>query len=236
MEALLQEVEALKAALAAEREKNERLDEECDLLAMDNERLRMELAKYAHGHHHVLPPPPPPPTAAVSSTQGVSELNPVVVVNTDIDVFEDNNLPYPNMLKKQIANANDGKNVISTTFFYDLSNGHNLVFSGGVDATIRGYDLIAGVQLLSHRATAPVLVLQAHPPYLAAGMMDGSFLIMKVNPFSDDDEEETSYESTPFIMKFKDHNKYIIALSWSPDGKYVATAGNDRTITIYQQK
>lgn len=235
MESLLKEIEQLKAALAIQKEKNERLDEECDSLAMDNERLRKELAKFSRTHY----PPPPPVTAndTGSISQGPSEISPVVVVNNNVDVFEDNNTPYPNLIKKRITNANDGKNVISTTFFSDLSNGHNLVFSGGVDATIRGYDLLTGVQLLAHRATAPVLVLQASPPYVAAGMMDGSFVIMKLYPFHDDEDDmNASHESPSFIMNFKDHNKYIIALSWSQDGKYVATAGNDKVINIYQQK
>jgi len=227
MDELLQEIERLKAELAAEREKNAALEEECDLLAMENERLRNGPNKNT-GRSRNYPPPPPSESSASSASPSAVSFEPTY----STEVMIDSNQPYPNTVKRKIANASDGKNVISTTFFYDAEMGYNLVFSGGVDSTIRGYDVSTGVQLYSHRVQAPVLVLAACPPYLAAGMMDGSLVVIKFAPL---DNNNLDNEQAPLVSVFKPHSKYVIAVAWSPDGLFLACAAHDQSATIFRR-
>lgn len=36
------------------------------------------------------------------------------------------------------------------------------------------------------------------------------------------------------VQKLKDHNKYVIRTAFSDDGKWIATAGYDKLVNIYE--
>jgi WD40 repeat protein len=162
-EALKAEIESLKVALNREQKARLRLEEECDLLAEDNERLRA-LVPHSTSTNAAAPPLPPLSTTTTSTAATV-----------DLDFFtEDRDSYCAKSLFKSIANANGGKNVLSTAFL----PAQNLVFSGGVDASLRGYDLSTGEEHVCQSVTAPVLTMACSDSRVAAGMMDGSLAVV----------------------------------------------------------
>jgi hypothetical protein len=214
---LQEEVLQLRTKLKKVTVEKDRLEEECDLLAEANVRLREELAKYAVQHEAEQEP--------VLEDSNLKEDNSHAIVEDELDVFIEGGDDYANRQQKQITNATSGKNVICTAFFYTEEIGQ-VVFCGGVDATIHGYDPLTGLELYNFKATAPILSLDCFDCCLAAGMMDGSLLLAYI----------TSIDNNPRIITFKDHNKYVISVKWSLDGLYLATAGHDKTVNIYKNK
>ena len=224
MEELQRQIEQLKAQLEAERIAREKLEEECDLLAEDNVRLR-SLAQSA---------PPAPSSSAVTASTSASDI-PVGSMSghdsipVELDVFSEGDGDYAYQIKKSIANASGGKNVLSTAIFVSnpqLDYG-DLVFCGGVDATLRAYDAATGVELFKEPQTAPVLSIDCSTTHVACGNMDGSHTVILMQ----------SLEGThPVVQPFKDHSKYVIAVRWSGDGQYLATAGHDKTVNLYRKK
>lgn len=167
IEELKLEIERLTEALKQEKEHRFKLEEECDILALDNDRLRALLTEANI-----------PLTAQEASK--ASKNQQVFSSPDDLEIFIDNGDQFIHHQKKVFANAAGGKNIISTTFF-DSSKHSELtdaVFCGGVDNTLRGYDPLTGIEIFNKRVSAPVLLIEASPPYLAAGMMDGSLLIV----------------------------------------------------------
>jgi WD40 repeat protein len=225
MEELQREIERLKAQLEAERQAREKLEEECDLLAEDNERLRSIAPTTA----------PPVPTTTVASAVaapvgGMSGESTSSTSAPELDVFVEGESDYAYHLLKSIPNASSGKNVLSTSIFVSnpsLDFG-DLVLCGGVDATLRAYDLMTGVERFKETQTAPVLSIDCSLTHVACGNMDGSALVMVM--------QSLSGESHPVIQKFKDHSKYVIAVRWSRDGEFLATAGHDKVVNIYHKK
>ena len=222
IEDLHAQIQALTSQLEAEKRKNEQLEDECDLLAMDNDRLRTEVQEL-HRRIPVHDTSLPAMASAGDDDKSASSSNTIA-----LDVFIVGDGQYANRLRKHIQNASSGKNVLSTSIYHSVSNDKipDVVFCGGVDAYLRGYDVSTGIEIYGEKTSAPVLCIDSHDPYVACGMMDGSMMVMMVV------DEETH----PVQINFKDHSKYVIAIKWSRDGQYLATAGHDRYVHIYKKK
>ena len=218
---LQEEIQRLNQQLEKITLEKEKLDEECDILAEDNERMRMELLKYESPSRDTGISNEPQENETLfkkeAPIKGASSVQ--------LEVFVEGRENYVNKQLKQFPNAASGKNVICTAFFHSTEIGQ-VIFCGGVDATIHGYDPLTGIELYTFKSTAPVLTLDCYGSCVAAGSMDGSLLVSYI----------TSVESNPRIVSFKDHTKYVIALKWSLDGSYLATAGHDKTVNIYKRR
>lgn len=216
---LEEEVERLKDEINRLNQEKDRLDEECDLLAEENERLRGLLA---NTNITVTPEK----AAAIEQKESVQEVlfTEEHLKHEELEVFVDdpfNN--YVNHSLKQIPNASSGKNVICTSFFTNEDIG-DILFCGGVDAVLRGYDYHSGIELYTFKTSAPVLTIVCSKHCVACGMMDGSLLLVFI----------ASPDSNPITITHKDHTKYCIALKWSSDGRYLASAGHDKVLNLYR--
>ncbi len=156
------EFAALKIAFENEKKARVGLEEECDLLAFDNDRLNGELAKLK----------------AIIESNNWSDKK---VTNTsldglDVDIFVDGDNKYANTLNRKILDANGGKNVLSTCFLID--GDVDILLSGGVDGVLNGYG-IDGIKLFSYVFAAPVLAIDVHGLTIACSLMDGGLAVVR---------------------------------------------------------
>jgi WD40 repeat protein len=225
VKSLQDEVGLLQEQLARMTLERDKLEEECDVLALDNDRLRTEVNRLTRSQ----------PATRKDKVVEVFSASSAAIVE-DLDIFIDNsNEIFPvNHILKTISNANSGKNVICTAFLCqnpseksnDTEHLPDVLFTGGVDAYVKGYDYLTGIELYSFKGNAPVLCIDCYSHFAAIGMMDGSLMIIYL----------MSVDSTPHILFYKDHSKYVISVKWSNDGKYLATAGHDKVVNIYVNK
>ncbi len=164
------EFAALKIAFENEKKARVGLEEECDLLAFDNDRLNGELAKLK----------------AIIESNNWSDKK---VTNTSldgtegdpVDIFVDGDNKYANTLYRKILDANGGKNVLSTCFLVDGSV--DILLSGGVDGVLNGYS-IDGIKLFSYVFAAPVLAIDVHGLTIACSLMDGGLAVVRTAELS----------------------------------------------------
>eukprot|EP01033_Poteriospumella_lacustris_P002579 gene2579-1875_t len=214
MESLLEELERLRQELAEERQRRVALEEECDLLAEDNARLRSEIEK---SRFNTRPPIPPDQSASA-----------VAAVAGDVEVFVEGSGNYARVVRHTVVHASDGKNVLSTAVFQSQSpeNMSDVGFVGGVDAHLRGFALSSGAELFVHKLPGPVLFIDCCPPWIACGTMDGTLMIGHL--------DSVSMELS--IAEYKNHSKYVVGVRWSPSAKYVATVSYDKSVILYRRK
>ncbi|GAA5959061.1 hypothetical protein JCM3765_006327 [Sporobolomyces pararoseus] len=79
--------------------------------------------------------------------------------------------------------------------------------------------------LESHSFPSPVLSFVQHPQsefkrFIACATMEGSLHLLDL-------------VTRDKLVKIKDHNKYIVKVVWSPDGRHLATIGYDKLIHVY---
>lgn len=216
IEKLKDELIELKDLLNKTLEEKQKLEEENDLLAFENEYLRSQLAEYKCKPH---PPRPPIDTEVEQMPSRIEEL----------DVFQEGDDSFVHQKLHHIANAGGGKNMIATSFFVSPNPEEmgDMVVCGGVDGVLAGYDVIAGVQCFQHRSTAPILCIDCAPPYVAFGTMDGSMTVLHFEDLTD---------PFPLVQSFKDHSKYVVAVAWSHSATFLATASYDKFVHIYRKK
>lgn len=227
----MEEVAELRATIARLIAEKERLEEELDLLAEDNERLREQLSKY----QREIPNKPEVTENEITNGESLPP-PPSVPDHQPLDVFidsgEENYVKHP---IKQILNAAGGKNVICTAFLSmpsseDGEKGGDLLLSGGVDGCLRGFDPLTGVELISSRLPSPLLCIAVSGSLIAGGGMDGSLLLVLLS----------SSAHSPFSVSrekvMKEHSKPLVALSWGSEGRILATAGHDKTIHLYNHR
>lgn len=165
LDQLKNEIIELKAKLAHSEGERHRLEEENDLLALDNNELRDLLAAKASSRYS---------TATNPDEDGVTQKV------TALEIFQEGDGQYVNHSQQRWDNACGGKNVIACAVFVspDVNEMGDMIVSGGVDAVLAGFDVIAGVKVFSQRLSAPILCIDCCPPYIACGTMDGSLAIV----------------------------------------------------------
>lgn len=164
------EIERLKAALAVAEADKLKLEEECDLLAFDNDRLNGEVTRLK---------------ATVESYKAANlSLNNLSLNDTEttegIGIFVEGDNKFANSLKLKILDANSGKNVICTTFLVDGED--DILLTGGVDGALNGFNS-SGVRLFSYKLTAPVLAIDVHGLVIACSLMDGGHAVVRIYNF-----------------------------------------------------
>lgn len=217
-----EEIERLRLALEKANARIEQLEEECDLLAEDNARLRQEMDDLRFN---------PRPTEAVINRKIEEQLESSTssrVDVADVDVFVEGDGKFAQQANLTISDASSGKNVLCTSIFttQDPDTMGDVVFCGGVDGYLRGYNMKSGVEVYVHRLTGPVLSIACHPPFLACSVMDGTHIIAHIDP-------ETAELC---VASFRDHSKYVVAVCWNADGSLLATASHDKTVNLYRRK
>jgi WD40 repeat protein len=96
--------------------------------------------------------------------------------------------------------------------------------SAAVDRTIKIYSIATFDLLDSYAFPSPVLSISVDPSsprFLIASMMEGSVHLIDL-------------VKREVIQKLKDHNKYVVRSAFSDDGKWLATAGYDKVINLYE--
>jgi len=217
------------SSLKDEQKKSESLEEECDMLAVHNCRLEAEIAE--------LKKLKETRNITVDSNKSVT----AAVEKLSLDNRGSSSVsagPFVQESAMVIANAAGASNVLSV----GLIPSHNITLCGGVDKTLRMYDLASGEARSYYQFAAPVLAIDVFTPVgLAAAnavalvgcsMMDGSHAVVTVTPSSvssgaDGDASDGS------IQMFHDHSKYVVCLRFSPDGRHFATCSYDKSVNVY---
>jgi WD40 repeat protein len=201
-ESEMSELETLKQRI-------KELEEECDLLAFDNHRLRQENVKL------MALCPPPVPTVEID----VSHL------------LEEGDGKYVNNVQYTIDNACSGANVICVTFCSQTSDSSKLICCGGANNLINFFKIPINIddglhqKIFTYTTSGPILTMDSNRlyPLVCVGSMDGKLYVIDSTQLSND-----------FIQIFNDHQKYVICTKFSPDGKLLATGSHDKTVHLYK--
>ena len=166
----------LKKKLQKLEEKNMNLEEECDLLAMENERLRELCQKHNINPDH---------TGDSTKASGVFNL-----VNIDEGeeflLNEGGDGLFANSIGRELKEACGAGNVLCVDYLR-LSSGasdaaEDYILCGGVDKTLRLYSLITNEVLYHLELAAPILAIDSIGALVACSMMDGSHAVVRL-PF-----------------------------------------------------
>ena len=193
------EIVYLREQLATERAARIALDDELDLLAWDNDRLRNLVGTVPK----TLPPVPVKPAATLVSTDSIV----VDVVEEVPDAFlVEGNGKYANKVVTRINNACGGMNALCVAFCplpttTDKAHveGSWAIACGGVDKVFRVYSvpwLLGSVATSNHSSTvnddnqnqlmlscplsAPILAMAVYGPLVACALMDGGLAVVRV--------------------------------------------------------
>ena len=244
---LEEEVTWLREQLMKEREARLKLDEELDLLAFDNERLKGLLA--TSGTRPAVAP-------TISSGDNVAVDNGGLA-----DLLQEGDGRFADTVVTRIDNACGGMNALCVAFcpHPTAATGSWAVACGGVDKVLRVYSVPwltlptspssssseAPRLLLSHPLTAPVLALDVCGSLVACGLMDGghavvrnlddAFFVTTSSPLTrslqaDLSAAATGGECTEGLFSFKDHTKYVVCVAWRPGGGLLATVSHDKEV------
>lgn len=171
----------LKKQLEAMTTKSESLEEECDLLAMENERLRTLCQQndinpdFSIGNEK---------KTAVSNIEEEEEED--FLVNAGGDDM------YACSIGREIQNACGAGNALCVDYLHLSSSSSSsdtdteggcgeYVLCGGVDKTLRLYALSSGTLLYQHELSAPILAIDSVGALVACSMMDGSHAVVSLH-------------------------------------------------------
>jgi hypothetical protein len=175
------DIETLRAAYEREHELRLQLEDDCDLLALENERLRGELAALLDGKEMIDDTISAATSAAAAASSKDAEG--YALVRRDqapmVDTFVDGDGCFAKSLRLQVADACGGRNAICTTFsHFAESQGTDILICGGVDNCLSGYDGEDGQKLFSYPLSSPVLALDSFGHMVACSMMDGGHAVV----------------------------------------------------------
>jgi WD40 repeat protein len=222
------EEEILKLKNELENEKMHRLqlEDELDLLAVDNDRLRKLLASNGGvGSNNGA-------TAFRSRDSGGGLIGNFSSTSTTVDpnyewreLLVDGNNICADTLHTRIENACGGMNALCVDFC--TCEGNDVIACGGVDKVLRIHSISTeGSALLqSYSLSAPILAIDSYGSLVGCSLMDGHHAIVDIA--GDQDKEA--------VTIFKDHTKYVVCIKWSPDGCFLATVSHDKTINLYKR-
>ena len=204
----------------------EELEEECDLLAFENDRLRTKL-QTMEGSSAVA-------ESAIVDKDRLSPTglkNDAVIVNWD-ELLREGNNRFARTLKIRIENACGGSNVVCAAIVHCIDDTADIIVCGGADKTLRCFTLHNSTQISCFNLSAPPLSIDVFNQFFASSLMDGSLVIASV---SRGETSHTELVSVDLIATFKDQNKYAVCVKWSPDGELLATACYDKTVALYKK-
>lgn len=98
------------------------------------------------------------------------------------------------------------------------------IFTTAVDRTIKVYSTATYDLLATFPFKSPILSVSIHPLHprlLIAGTMEGSLSLLDL-------------VTRDVKQRVQNHTKYIVRTVWSADGRWVATAGYDRQLQVYE--
>ena len=175
-----EEITWLREQLCKEREAKIKLDEELDLLAFDNDRLKGLVASAGIGQ------PAKPVGVATSAT--------VIAATADDgleELLQEGDGRFADAVVTRIDNACGGMNALCVAFcpHPTAATGSWALACGGVDKVLRVYSVPwlilpcpsssdAPQLLLSHAFSAPILALDVCGSLVACGLMDGSHAVV----------------------------------------------------------
>jgi WD40 repeat protein len=221
-----------------EIKKRKELDEECDLLAFENDRLKGELAKaLLQVSEYKL---------AISLKDNNDKISNDDIVEDCSDILMEGNGKY---VTKEISRLNDvcnGANALCSIF----TNNDGIIACGGADRAITFCSIDKPTsssslkKLFSINLSSPILTMDQHNSIVAAGMMDGKHIIIDLNNEIDkqnEDKNEINNEDINLNINnnnhniINNHNKYVIAIKWSSDGEFLATGSYDKSVNLYKK-
>jgi hypothetical protein len=172
------EIAALRSELEEERRIRLQLEEELDLLALDNERLREEVETLRRSSSHAN-------SAAGKPVDSSGSLAILAQTVDDIDwkdILAEGDKLYPNSISLKIDNACGGMNAVASCFCnIGSDNSLSAVACGGVDKILRVYDRAdSSKALISVPLSAPILSLDACGQHLACSLMDGGCVVVGI--------------------------------------------------------
>jgi len=190
------EIVYLREQLATERAARIALDDELDLLAWDNDRLRNLVG--------ALPKTLPPVSVKSAATSVSTDSIVVDVVEEVPDAFlVEGNGKYANKVVTRINNACGGMNALCVAFCpLPMTTDHTHVEGswamacGGVDKVFRVYSVPWLLATPNHSSTvnndnqnqlmlscplsAPILAMAVYGPLVACAMMDGGLAVVRI--------------------------------------------------------
>jgi WD40 repeat protein len=111
-------------------------------------------------------------------------------------------------------------------------NGRYLA-SAGYDGTVQIWEATSGSTIFTYHGHAAEVWMVAWSPdsrYVASGGDDQTVQVWEATtgyPIA-------SYEAIANISVYNGHRSVIRALDWSPDGQYIASAGDDQTVQVWE--
>lgn len=227
-----------------EIKKRKELDEECDLLAFENDRLKRELEK---------------------ALLQVSEFKSAITLKDNNDkISNDDNIEdcsdiliegNGNYATKEISRLNDvcnGANALCSIF----TSNDGIIACGGADRAITFCSIEKPTssssikKLFSINLSSPILTMDQHNSIVVAGMMDGKHIIIDLNnEINKRDEENKLINENEEINDqginlninnnyyniINNHSKYVIGIKWSSDGEFLATGSYDKSVNLYKK-
>lgn len=157
-----------KAEFERERAKRLQLEEECDLLALDNVRLREENEQLKKQLTIQL--------RLNTLTEGVENIT--IANNSSLgDFVEDGDDLYPNRVLRTISNACDGKNVIAVTYCC----GGKYVLCAGGDNSVHLYNAsnVEAPVVWTQKLSAPATCLEPFGSLVVCSLFDGSLVLVR---------------------------------------------------------
>jgi Prp8 binding protein len=123
----------------------------------------------------------------------------------------------------------------STAFSKDSS----IVFAGGIDNVIRGYDLRNDTVIYEfggHSDTITALKVSPDGSSLLSNSMDNSLKIWDIKPFSLTPTRELMTFKRIFFLILANHHGYegnLIRPCWSPCNQFVSCGSGDRSVNVW---
>jgi hypothetical protein len=155
-------MEDLRERLEASEARVRQLEEELDLLAFDNERLRAEIKELQRSR-----------PKSVDLGQGAAKS--ISDVPKKLLLVNEGDKKFPNILRRRFDNVCGGSNVLVVR--YASFAGRDTILCGGADRSVRCIDADSGSPIFSFVMTGPVLSVASWTYPMASSsvaMMDGA--------------------------------------------------------------
>jgi hypothetical protein len=184
-----EEIATLRVDVLRERCRRQELEEECDLLASEVQRLNRELAALkAVGQQKTTTTANVSKNSTSDSGNAINHSNasnPASAVGGITDdywqeLLDEGDGRYCAKQQLQVDRASGGKNCISTGFVVFGGGVPDGIVSGGADNELHLFSAADGSELWHHNMSAPVLSIDTNQTLVACSCMDGSHWVVSV--------------------------------------------------------